>query len=50
MKTPTNNWKKYFEANQKMWNEKTGIHKKSAFYDVDGFIKGKSSLNHIELE
>lgn len=41
---------KYFEANKKNWNERVGIHKKSEFYDVDGFLKGKSSLDSLELE
>ncbi len=44
------NDKKYSEANRKAWNNKTPIHLKSDFYDVEGFKKGKSSLQHIELE
>jgi SAM-dependent methyltransferase len=39
----------YLEINRKSWNEKTEIHLKSDFYDVKGFLKGKSSLNSIEL-
>ena len=46
----TMNFKKYFEANKKAWNNKTLFHIKSDFYDVEGFKKGKSSLRHIELE
>ena len=41
---------KYFEVNKDTWNKKVGIHIKSAFYDVEGFIKGKTSLNKYELE
>jgi len=39
-----------FEYNRETWNELTGLHANSSFYDVDGFKKGKSSLNHIEIE
>ena len=41
---------KYIEVNKNLWNAKTGIHVKSDFYDVESFKKGKSSLNHIELD
>ncbi|MDD3043847.1 MAG: class I SAM-dependent methyltransferase [Candidatus Delongbacteria bacterium] len=40
----------YFNTNKKNWNERVGIHKKSRFYDVEGFIKGRSSLDRLELE
>ena len=40
----------YFEDNKKSWNKRTAVHKDSAFYDLDAFKKGKSSLNKIELE
>lgn len=40
----------YFETNKKLWNEKTDIHLKSDFYEMDDFRKGKSSLKPIELE
>lgn len=40
---------KYFESNRELWNLKTGIHKTSAFYDVNGFKNGKNVLNEIEL-
>ncbi len=40
---------KYFAANQKLWDAKTGIHVDSAFYDMSGFLKGKNSLRKIEL-
>jgi 2-polyprenyl-3-methyl-5-hydroxy-6-metoxy-1,4-benzoquinol methylase len=37
-------------ANLELWNRWTRIHEKSAFYDVDGFLAGKSSLWPLELE
>lgn len=40
----------YIDINKKLWNEKTEIHYNSAFYDVDSFLKGKDSLNQIELD
>ena len=40
----------YFEANKQSWNKRTAVHRDSAFYDLDSFKKGKSSLNKIELE
>lgn len=42
--------KKYFEVNKDTWNKKVSIHAKSEFYDVDGFLNGKTSLNTCELE
>jgi len=41
--------KNYIEINKESWNNKTDSHLKSAFYDLEGFLKGKSSLNDIEL-
>ena len=40
----------YIEINKQSWNNRIDSHLKSDFYDVDGFIKGNSSLNDIELE
>lgn len=40
----------YLEINRQSWNNRTEIHLKSEFYDLDGFMEGKSSLNTIELE
>lgn len=40
----------YIKTNKKLWNDKTEIHFKSKFYDVDSFIAGKNSLNPIELK
>ena len=42
--------KQYFETNKDTWNKKVAIHAKSEFYDVAGFLNGKSSLNIYELE
>ena len=39
----------YFDANKKLWNQRTMVHKDSSFYDVPSFLQGKSSLNEIEL-
>ena len=39
----------YIDINRKSWNVKTGIHIQSAFYDVERFLNGKSSLKEIEL-
>lgn len=40
----------YLEINRESWNNKTEIHLKSEFYDLDNFIKGQTSLNRIELD
>ncbi len=40
----------YKEINKASWNKRTEIHYHSEFYDNKSFIKGKSSLNSIELE
>lgn len=39
----------YVEINRQSWNNRTDTHLKSEFYDLDGFLKGKNSLNSIEL-
>lgn len=39
----------YLELNKQSWNNRTDFHIKSDFYNVDTFLKGKSSLNDIEL-
>lgn len=41
--------KNYLEINKQTWNNKTDIHIASDFYDIEGFMKGKSTLNDIEL-
>ena len=40
----------YLRANRENWNEKTPIHARSDFYDVEGFKSGKSTLMPIEIE
>ena len=42
--------KHYFQTNQTLWDAKTKVHVESDFYDMEAFLKGKSSLNKIELE
>lgn len=39
----------YLEINKKSWNNRLESHLNSDFYDVTNFLKGKSSLNDIEL-
>ena len=46
----TNNYQQYFDANKESWNKRTAVHKTSAFYGLEAFKKGGSSLNKIELE
>ena len=40
----------YLAVNKESWNNKTDYHINSEFYDNENFIKGKSSLNDIELD
>lgn len=40
----------YIEVNKASWNKRTDVHLESEFYDVKGFIAGKTSLNEIELD
>ena len=42
--------KDYIKINKQTWNNKTAVHIDSDFYDNDNFIKGKSTLNSIELD
>lgn len=37
-------------ANQRWWDEVTAVHAASAFYDLDGFKAGKTSLLPVERE
>lgn len=39
----------YIDINRALWNERTVHHLKSDFYDMEGFLPGKSSLKEIEL-
>lgn len=42
--------KDYLEINKKSWNTRLDAHLQSDFYDLKGFIDGRSSLNKIELD
>lgn len=39
----------YLQANQKLWDQWTGEHENSPFYDLAGFRAGKDRLRSIEL-
>jgi ubiquinone/menaquinone biosynthesis C-methylase UbiE len=39
----------YLKINRRSWNNRTEFHIKSEFYDMEGFLKGNTSLNDIEL-
>ncbi len=39
----------YFSVNKELWNNKTDVHMKSAFYNLDKFKAGSTSLNPIEI-
>lgn len=39
----------YIRLNQESWNRRTEVHLTSAFYDMEGFRRGQSSLNEPEL-
>ncbi|PHS54621.1 MAG: SAM-dependent methyltransferase [Lutibacter sp.] len=45
-----NKYDAYFKVNKETWNKKVSIHTKSEFYDIEGFKKGKTSLNSYELK
>lgn len=40
----------YLEINRQSWNNRTDTHLKSDFYNLEGFLKGQTSLNTIELD
>ncbi|RXJ68254.1 SAM-dependent methyltransferase [Halarcobacter ebronensis] len=40
----------YLNINKEAWNNRTKVHVKSKFYDIEAFKKGKCSLNEIELQ
>ncbi len=39
-----------FKANKDAWNQRTQVHKDSAFYDLEGFKKGVNALTPVELQ
>jgi SAM-dependent methyltransferase len=40
----------FIRFNRQLWDKKTPYHLASDFYDVEGFLAGKESLNNIELD
>ncbi len=40
----------YLQQNRKAWNLKTEVHLHAEFYGNEAFLRGKSSLNPLELE
>ena len=40
----------YLEINKHSWNNRTDTHLNSEFYNLEGFMKGETSLNQFELE
>lgn len=40
----------YFEINRQFWDSRVASHTQSEMYDVDAFLKGKSSLTEIEKD
>ncbi len=45
----SDNNKSHISQNQKSWDERVHVHIHSDFYDVPSFLKGKSSLNPVEI-
>jgi SAM-dependent methyltransferase len=39
----------WLQVNREMWDERVPIHTASAFYDVDGFLAGRSTLRPFEV-
>ena len=44
------NEQQYFDTNRALWNEKTAHHTASAFYDMEGWLAGTTSLKQPELD
>jgi SAM-dependent methyltransferase len=40
----------FIKANKDIWEDRVDFHKKSKFYDVEGFLNGKQTLDPIELD
>ncbi|MHA1949366.1 MAG: class I SAM-dependent methyltransferase [Candidatus Thorarchaeota archaeon] len=40
----------FLKANRKLWDKLAPIHHKSEFYDVEGFLQGRQTLDPIEVE
>ena len=39
----------YRDTNRLNWNDRTAVHSKSAFYNIDAFLAGQNSLSEVEL-
>ena len=39
----------WMAANRALWDERVAIHVAGDFYDVDGFLAGRSSLRPFEV-
>ena len=39
----------YLRINREAWNKRTEVHAESEFYDIAGFLAGKTTLREIEL-
>lgn len=42
--------REHFKANKLLWDERTKAHLKSEFYDNESFLKGRNTLNAVELK
>lgn len=42
--------KDYIKVNKETWNKKVEVHINSDFYDMEGFLRGKTTLNSIEMD
>ncbi len=42
--------KNYLEINRNSWNNRLATHLNSEFYDIKGFLEGRTSLKSIELD
>jgi 2-polyprenyl-3-methyl-5-hydroxy-6-metoxy-1,4-benzoquinol methylase len=40
----------FLNTNRELWDKLAKIHHKSEFYDVEGFLKGKQTLDPIEID
>lgn len=40
----------YLKINQESWNNKVAYHLDSKFYDMEGFMKGETSLPSLDIE
>lgn len=45
-----NKYADFFKINKETWDKKVAIHSRSDFYKMEDFLKGKSSLNKLELD